>query len=202
MSTGTGCVSQYTAAELVQLRYQGGWPYDWLQHERVATLEELLNTLSRRPQLPYLHFDLHEPDECHPANPYHRSPALVRALRRLLQRYRWPAHRLLVVSMNANTLALVGKAMPGVPRGLEITGDFAPGLQAAQQAGVEAMVIRKDLMTPELSAKVKAAGMQVVTFGGRSKKAVKRLVDCNPDAIEVDNVPAMLELLGRPQPAA
>ena len=67
----------------------------------------------------------------------------------------------------------------------------------AQAEKVRAIIVRKDLLTPERTARAHAAGLQVVTFGGRAQATVQRLIDCRPDAIEVDNVPTMLRLLGR-----
>ncbi|UYZ57408.1 glycerophosphodiester phosphodiesterase [Hymenobacter latericus] len=197
MTTGQGCVSQHPAAALQQLRYRGGPPYDWFQQERVATLEQLLQELSKRPTFPYLHLDLHENDACQPRQPYARSPQLVRALGRLLRQYQVPAERVLIVTEHVPSLRQFKTQLPDVALGLEITDAFNERLPVAAVEGVQAVVLPKRLATPEHMAQARSAGLQVVLFGGRSGKSIRRLLALQPDAIEVDNVPQMLKQLGR-----
>ena len=198
MTNGQGCIYELPAATVQQLEYRGGWFYDLWHKERPVTLQRVLDTLSKRPTLPYLHLDLHQTNACNPQRPLGRSPALARALGRLLQQYSWPPERLLVVTVNKSTLAALRQAMPAVPMGLEITENFDQQLLVAKSQKVQAIVVRKDLLTLERTAQARAAGLQVVTFGGRSRGTIQRMIDCQPDAIEVDNVPNMLTLLGRP----
>ncbi|GAB3832279.1 glycerophosphodiester phosphodiesterase [Hymenobacter jeollabukensis] len=192
-----GYISQHTAAELTRLEYTGGWPYDWLQHERVATLDELLTELAERPSFPYLHLDLHEHDDANFAQPYVRSPALVRAIGRVMRRHQVPPERLLILTQYEPSLRQLRRELPGAALGLEITDQFEERLQQAVAAQVEAVVLSKYVITPERVARAHARGLQVVVFGGRSKKAIQRLLGCRPDGIEVDNVPQLLSLLGR-----
>jgi glycerophosphoryl diester phosphodiesterase len=194
ITTGKGCVSQHRAAALLKMRYRGGRPYDWFQHERPVTLDTLLRRLRSRPTLPILHLDLHESDACLPAgHAYDRVPTLVRQLAR---RFRsWPPDHLLVVSMQPTTLRQLRKALPKVPQGLEITSDFELGLQRALDEKVQAVVLDADKVTPEQAVQARAAGLQVVIFGGRSTGDIKRLLECHPDAIEVDNVGRLKAIL-------
>lgn len=199
-----GFISQHTAAELTQLAYTGGWPYDWFQHERVATLDALLSELAERPTFPYLHLDLHEHDDANFDQPYARSPALVRALGRVMRRHQVPPERLLILTQYGPSLQQLRRELPGAALGLEITDRFEERLPEAVAARVEAVVLSKYVITPERVAQAHAKGLQVVVFGGRSKKSVQRLLGCRPDGMEVDNVPLLLRLLGRrgqPAPA-
>ncbi|UOG76051.1 glycerophosphodiester phosphodiesterase [Hymenobacter tibetensis] len=197
MTNGKGCIYEQPAAAIQTLDYKGGWFYDLWHDEHPATLDDLLGKLSKRPTLPYLHFDLHETNVCNTEQPLARAPALARALGKTLKRYAWPPDRLLVLTINQSSLAGLRQELPGIPLGLEITDDFEQQLQAAKAENVQAIIVRKDLITPERTAQAHAAGLQVVTFGGRASGTVQRLIDCQPDAIEVDNVPTMLSLLGR-----
>ncbi|RSK49868.1 glycerophosphodiester phosphodiesterase [Hymenobacter rigui] len=188
MTNGEGCVSQTPAAALTALHYRGGWPYDWFQHEQVVTFETLLQQLSRRPQFPYLHLDLHEDDDCNGGDPA-CSQALARRLRGLLTRYHVPSTRLLILTNRASTLVYLRQLLPLVPLGLEMNNDFAADLATLRQLpGVQVAVLHKDKITPERSAVLHAMGREVVVFGGRSARAVSRVVAANPDAYEVDNV--------------
>ncbi|WP_185817056.1 glycerophosphodiester phosphodiesterase [Hymenobacter metallilatus] len=188
MTTGQGCVSQTPAASLRQLRYRGGWPYDWFQHEKLVTFETLLRYLSQQPRFPYLHLDLHEDDACNGGD-VARSRALARRLQELLVRYRVPAGRVLILTNRASTLTYLGQLLPAVSLGFEMNNEFATDLATLRELpGVGVAVMHKDKITPERSAQLHAMGREVVVFGGRSLRAVSRVVATQPDAYQVDNI--------------
>ena len=198
-STGTGCISQHTAAEIGQARYRGGFPYDLLQKERPITFDTLLARLGRRPTFPFIHLDLHENDQCLPAGRQHeRTPLLVRQIARSLARYHVPPGQVLFITQEGPTVRLARAAMPGVRIGLEIASDeFAFGLKVATTEQVHTVVLDADRVTPEQSAQAHAAGLHVVVFGGRSPKDLRRVLATQPDEIEVDNVKRLLQMQGR-----
>jgi glycerophosphoryl diester phosphodiesterase len=198
MSTGAGCISQHPAAEVTQLRYRGGWPYDWLQRERPITFDTLLARLSRRPAFPRLHLDLHEDDPCLAPGQPRRTPALLRQIAAALRRYRVPVANVLLVTQDASTVRQARSFLPGVAVGLEIASDeFAAGLRLAQAEKAHAVVLDAARVTPAQTAQARAAGMAVAVFGGRSGKAIKRILAARPDEIEADNVKRLLILQGR-----
>ena len=198
-STGSGCVSQHPAAELTQLHYRGGWPYDWIQKERPVTFDTALARFSRRASFPAVHLDLHEDDLCMPAGHQHdRVPLLLRQIARSLRRYHVPLEKVLLVTQESSTVRLARALLPGVRIGLEIASDeFAFGLGVAKKENVRTVVLDADRVTPEQSAQAHAAGLTVVVFGGRSGKDIRRVLASQPDEIEVDNVKRLLILQGR-----
>ena len=198
-STGTGCISQRTAAEIRQARYRGGFPYDLIQKERPISFDTLLARLNRRPSFPFLHLDLHEDDQCLPAGHQHdRTPLLVRQIARCLARNHVPLNKVLFVTQEGPTVRLARAALPGVRIGLEIASDeFGFGLQVAKAEKVPTVVLDADRVTPEQSAQAHAAGFTVVVFGGRSPKDLRRVLETQPDEIEVDNVKRLLQMQGR-----
>ncbi|GAB3844566.1 hypothetical protein GCM10028822_01980 [Hymenobacter terrigena] len=200
-STGTGCVSQRTAAELTQLRYKGGFPYDLFQKEHPITFDTLLARLNRRPTFPFIHLDLHEDDQCLPAGRQsEKVPLLVRQIARSLARYHVPPAKVLFITQDGATVRLARTAMPAVRIGLEIASDeFAAGLKTAKAEKVHTVVLDADRVTPEQSAQAHAAGLKVVVFGGRSPKDLRRVLKTQPDEIEVDNVKRLLIMQGRNQ---
>jgi len=199
MTDGQGCVSQLPAAALTQLHYRGGWPYDWFQHEQLVTFETLLARLVQEGPFPYLHLDLHEDDACSSGNEA-RSRALARHLRQLLTRYQVPTDRVLILTNRSSTLRYLRELLPTVPLGLEITDDFEGGFAQLQQLPqVQAAVLHKDDVTPERAARLHALGREVVVFGGRSARAVGRVVAAAPDSYEVDNVRQLRTTLRRQQ---
>jgi glycerophosphoryl diester phosphodiesterase len=187
MSDGQGCVSQTPAAALQLLRYRGGWPYDWFQREKISTFETLLQELAQRPTFPYLHLDLHEDDPC-AADDVHRSRALARRLVSLLARYQVSPERVLILTNRPGTLVYLHQLQPALPLGLEITEDYEQGVASLAGLPVQAVVLPKRAVTAERVAQLHALGQEVVVFGGRSGKAIRRVVGCRPDAYEVDNV--------------
>ena len=198
-STGTGCVSERTAAELTALRYRGGWPYDWIQKERPITFDTALARFGRLPNFPNIHLDLHEDDQCLPVGRQHeRVPLLIRQLARSLARYRVPPSNVLLVTQEPSTVRLARAALPGVRIGLEIASDeFAFGLKVAKTERVRTVVLDADRVTPEQTAQAHAAGLTVVVFGGRSGKDIRRILASQPDEIEADNVKRLLIMQGR-----
>ena len=200
-STGTGCISERTAAEIVQVRYRGGFPYDLIQKERPITFDTLLTRLNRRPTFPLIHLDLHEDDQCLPPGHQHdRTPLLVRQIAATLARNHVAPDKVLLVTQEGSTVRLTRAAMPGVRIGLEIASDeFAFGLKVAKAEKVHTVVLDADRVTPEQSAQAHAAGLTVVVFGGRSPKDLRRVLAAQPDEIEVDNVKCLLLMQGRGQ---
>lgn len=200
-TTGTGCVSERTAAEITQLRYKGGFPYDLIQQERPITFDTLLARLNRWPSFPFIHLDLHEDDQCLPPGRQHEQvPLLVRQIAHTLARNHVPLDKVLFITQEGPTVRLARAAMPGVRVGLEIASDeFAFGLKVAKTEKVLTVVLDADRVTPEQSAQAHAAGLKVVVFGGRSPKDLRRVLKTQPDEIEVDNVKRLLQMQGRGQ---
>ena len=201
MTDGEGCVSQTSAANLQQLNYRGGWPYDWFQHEKISTFETLLAQLAKRQDFPYLHLDLHEDDACS-ANDTARSRTLARRLVELLGQYQVPPSRVLILTNRPATLAYLHQLQPTIPLGLEFTDEFEQGMAALSTTAVQAVVLHKDDVTPERVARIHELGREVVVFGGRSGQAVKRVVAAHPDVYQVDNVRRLRHQLRHAESAA
>ena len=198
-STGTGCISERTAAEIIQVRYRGGFPYDLIQKEHPITFDTLLARINRRPSFPFIHLDLHESDQCLPAGHQHeRTPLLVRQIAASLRRAHVPLDKVLFITEEAATVRLARKAIPGIRVGLEIASDeFAFGLKVAKTEKVHTLVLDADRVKPEQCQQAHAAGFKVVIFGGRSGKDLQRVLATQPDEIEVDNVKRLLIMQGR-----
>ncbi|GGG50446.1 hypothetical protein GCM10011378_28240 [Hymenobacter glacieicola] len=210
MTNGTGCVSRTPAAQLTLLRYQGGWLYDWRQHERLITLETLLAALQKDQHklggsqestgttaFPYLHLDLHEQDACSTGDTA-RSRALARRLAFLLTRYHVPLPRVLVLTNRPATLAYLRQLLPSLPLGFEFTEAFEAGFTTLGQLSfVQAAVVHKDDISLARAARLHSLGREVVVFGGRSARAVSRVVGAGPDSYEVDNVRQLRATLRR-----
>lgn len=197
MSTGRGCVSQTPAAGLTELRYRGGWPYDWFHKERLQTFATILARLRQEPEFPYLHLDLHEDDPC--ANDdVARNRALARGIQRLLVHYQVPLARVLIITHRPATLRYLAHLMPAVGLGLEVGNDYAASLAELRQLPqVRTVVLHKDAITPVRIGELHGLGREVVVFGGRSARAVGRVVAAGPDAYEVDNIRQLRATLRR-----
>ncbi|MBF9140699.1 glycerophosphodiester phosphodiesterase [Hymenobacter properus] len=199
ISTGQGCVSQRTAAELTQLRYRGGFPYDLLQKERPVTFDTLLARLNRRASFPFLHLDLHEDDQCLPPGQQRgQSAAILRQIARSLARYHVPPEKMLLITQEETTIPLARAILPRVRVGLEIaSAEFDKGLRLARAQRVHTVVLDADRVTPDQAAQAHAAGLAVVVFGGRSGKDIARVLATQPDEVEVDNTKRLLIMQGR-----
>jgi glycerophosphoryl diester phosphodiesterase len=129
---------------------------------------------------------------------FERVPALLRALGRSLARYQVPAGRALLVTMNLSTLQQARTILPALPRAYEVAsnGDLTAGLRDARAQQAEAIVLSSRSVTPAQPAQVRAAGLRVVVFGGRSTSSIRRILASQPDEIEVDNVGKLLSMQG------
>ncbi|UOQ77253.1 hypothetical protein MUN84_00485 [Hymenobacter sp. 5516J-16] len=140
---------------------------------------------------------MHEEDACASFSPA-RSRALARQLALLLTRYQVPLARVLVLTNQPATLAYLRQLLPTVPLGFEFTEEFEAGFTTLTTLSfVQAAVVHKDDISPARTARLHALGREVVVFGGRSARAVNRVVAAGPDAYQVDNVRQLRATLRR-----
>jgi glycerophosphoryl diester phosphodiesterase len=205
ITRATGCVSQYPAAALTQLRYRGGLPYDLLQRERPITFDTLLARFSRLPHFPHLHLDLHENDACAPAGQRQaRTAVLLRRIAASLARYHVPAGEVMLTTEEESTLHLAQRLAPGLHLAYEVTtaepAAFAAALRRARAAHAGLVVLAADKTEPTHVAQAHAAGLRVVVFGGRSGRNIRHLLASHPDEVEADNPRRLLRLLRQQEP--
>lgn len=196
-TTLTGCTGNKTLEELTQTKYQLGAPFDWFQSERIISLSELIDSLHKRKEFPFLHMDVRNWNECNtPQENEVLEGKIALELIKLLNAKKVPANKVLIISLSQNLLTKLKELENSYPVSFEIVGEGPQFLEWAIENGTESVTVKPRLLTIELSKKAHDAGMKVITFGAKSKSGNKKLLELNPDVIQTDNIPALKELMG------
>ena len=188
MTPARGLIEEKPAASVVGLPYQGGFFYDLFQQEKVISFEDLLRALQTYPQRPHLHLDLRQegPD---------RSGYYARTLLALLDRYQYPVEKLTFISPEVAVLQAFQQAEPRASYLLDSKGDFEAVLQQALAHRLHGLVVNARDMDPERMRRVRQHRLQVVLFGPKSPLSIYKALLLAPDALEVNNVPAMVDMV-------
>ncbi len=193
----SGCTGDKTLAELTQTNYELGFPFDWFQSERIISLAELIDSLHERKEFPILHLDVRNWNECNtPQENEVLEGEIAVELIKLLNVKKVPARKVLIISLSQNLLLKLKELDHPYPVSFEIVGEGAQFLDWAIEHGVQSITVKPRLLTKEMSKKAHDAGLEVITFGAKSKSGNKKLLELNPDVIQTDNIPALKELMG------
>ncbi|MDB6136023.1 MAG: ugpQ [Verrucomicrobiales bacterium] len=130
------------------------------------------------------------------------GPEIIPELVRVLKKSGVPKEKYCVISFNEATLRASKKALPDIPHYFLMgykkdakTGEFPelePLITLAKEAGFEGLNLHSDWpITPEFTAKVKAAGLKLMVWTVDDAALAQKLVDSGVDAITT-NKPAWL----------
>jgi glycerophosphoryl diester phosphodiesterase len=192
-----GCTGDKTLGELTQTNYQLGVPFDWFQSERIIGLAELLDSLLQRKEFPFLHLDVRNWNECNtPQENDVLEGTIALELIKLLNDKQVPTEKILIISLSPNFLMKLKEINNPYPVSFEIVGREFEFLQWAIDNGIKSVTVKPKLLTKEISKMAHNSGLQVITFGAKSKSGNKKLLELNPDVIQTDNIPALKELMG------
>ena len=196
-TTLSGCTGDKTLRELTQMNYQLGVPFDWFQSERIIGLEELLDSLLQRKEFPFLHMDVRNWNECNtPAENEVLEGIIAMELIKVLKDKGIQTDKVLIISLSQNFLMKLKEINNSYPVSFEIVGREFEFLQWAIDNDIKSVTVKPKLLTKELSKMAHDSGIQVITFGAKSKSGNKKLLELNPDVIQTDNIPALQELMG------
>ena len=193
----SGCTGDKTLKELTHTNYELGVPFNWFQTERIIGLSELLDSLLERKIFPFLHLDVRNWNECNtPQENEVLEEEIALELIKLLDAKKVPANKILIISLSQNLLMKLKELGNPYPVSFEIVGREFEFLQWAIDNDIKSVTVKPRLLTEELSKKAHVAGLQVITFGAKSKSGNKKLLELNPDVIQTDNIPALQDLMG------
>ncbi|MCX2739437.1 glycerophosphodiester phosphodiesterase [Pontibacter anaerobius] len=188
ITSSEGIIDNLSAAEVVGLKYKGGFFYDLFHDEEIITLETLLQRFATYPELPYLHIDLrnHSPS---------RHLYYAQTLMALLRKYNYPLQKLVFISPNPNFLKAFGEVEPQAQLMIDTAGDFEQALVEANNYNLHGICANGRDVTEEQVQRAREQGLQVALFGGKSRSRIARMINMRPDAIQTDNVGAMRDML-------
>jgi glycerophosphoryl diester phosphodiesterase len=192
----TECISNYDFKKIVNTPYSLGIPYDWFQNEKVIGLDSLLSYLNASEKKPLLHLDVRHYSLCLGAeNNDRRMYILVDRLIELLNRYRFPLKNVLINSGSLDLCNYVQSKELSISVSFELNNSLELSLPDVQLAGIKFMTVKPEILTKEISQKIHAVGIQVITFGGNRKKWNVELLEKNPDMIQTNNLKSLNELI-------
>lgn len=188
MTEKSGHVEQHPASEVVGLKYKGGFFYDLFHDEEIITLEAMLQRFATYQELPVLHLDLRN-------YTLNRHSYYAQTVLDLLQKYKYPFSKLMFISADPMLLESFRALNPQAPLMLDVDGDFETALNQALQHRFTGICADGKKISFEQVQKAKKQGLQVVLFGGKSRSTLVKLIELQPDAIQVNNVATLVDLL-------
>ena len=188
MTEQSGLIENHAAADVIGLKYKGGFFYDLFHDEEIITLEAMLQRFANYPELPILQIDLrnHNPE---------RHLYYAQTLLALLQKYNYPFQKLMFISPNPEFLEAFRQVNPQAPLMLDTGGDFESALKTAVERNFDAICAEGKSVSAEQIERAKEQGLQVALFGGKSRSRITKMINLEPDAIQVNNVATMRDLL-------
>jgi glycerophosphoryl diester phosphodiesterase len=188
MSEGTGIIGELPASEVVDLRYKGGILYDLFHSEKIITMEAMLQRFQTYPEPPYLHIDIRNHDDS-------RNAFYAESVVGLLRKYNYPVEKLVFIYPNPAILHAIKELEPEAVLMLDAGNDADVSIQEALDSKLDGVCFSGKKVSKEQVLRARAQGLQVVLFGGKSKGSIAKMLEMEPDAIQVNNVKRMRKLL-------
>ncbi|MEJ8803224.1 glycerophosphodiester phosphodiesterase [Pontibacter sp. H249] len=188
MSDKSGMIENLKAADVVGVKYKGGFFYDLFHDEEIVTLEMMLERFSTYPELPYLQIDLRNYTP-------QRNLYYAQSLLTLLQKYDYPFEKLMFISPDPEFLEAFRQVNPEAPLMIDTGGDFEAAYKVAVERNFEGICAEGKSVSFEQVKKAKEQGLFVSLFGGKSRSRITKMIKLQPDAIQVNNVATMRDLL-------
>lgn len=188
MTEAEGLIEEHPAREVVGLKYSGGGFYDLFHSAEIITMEAMLQRFATYPELPYLHLDLRN------KNP-ERHGYYVQVLLELLQEYNYPLQKVTFISPDPAFLLSFREVEPQAQLMIDTAGNFEQAFGMAREYKLNGICANGRDATTEQVAQAKEQGLIVALFGGKSRSRIARMINMKPDAIQVNNVEAMRNML-------
>ena len=180
-TNGQGAVHQMTLAELRRLD-AGSWFASEFMSERIPTLEEILEFAKKNDVVFYL--------ELKPNGFWGGEHALISALRGASE-----IARSVIISFDPAILASLRKIEPTLMTGLLYDGSVDKPFEKALEIGARQLVVRGDLVTPNLLQQARKQDLQVVCWTVNSPAHMRMLVAAGVDGIMSDYPDRLLAAL-------
>ena len=180
-TNGQGSVHQMTLAELRRLD-AGSWFASEFMGERIPTLVEILDFAKKNDVVFYL--------ELKPNGFWGGEHALISALRNATE-----IARCVIISFDPAILASLRKIEPTLMTGMLYDGSIDNLFEKALEIGARQLVVRGDLVTPNLLQQARKQDLQVVCWTVNSPAHMRMLVAAGVDGIMTDYPDRLLTVL-------
>lgn len=192
----SGCPADWRLEELKELNYRLGAPFDWFQSEQLISLEKLVEELIRRGKTHEIHLDIRSHSACHDKEWSQMwAGILLNKLHAQIQEWKYPADQVYLISYSTDLILKAKQLNLPYHINFEISGDLEEGIQWCIDNEISSITLKPKLLNKELSKRLHDEGIELITFGGRSKQGSKKLLELNPDIIQTDNIEAVKDLI-------
>ncbi|MCC9136830.1 glycerophosphodiester phosphodiesterase [Pontibacter silvestris] len=188
MTDIVGKIDQLPADQVIGLEYRGGFFYEFFHDERIISLETLLQKLKTYPELPYLHLDLRN------TNPDRRD-YYAQTLMAMLRKYNYPLVKMMFISPDTEMLEAFKRVEPDATLLVDMGESFNETLETILAHELDGICANGKIITEEQVAKAKQHDLLVVLFGGKSRSRISKMLATEPEAIQVNHVEAMRNML-------
>jgi len=194
----SGCPSDYPLDSLKGLDYRLDFPFHLFGKHQLITLDELVDYLKGLEEFPELHLDLRNHSSCHDEDwDLEWEVRMIKTLKSSIKQWEIPKSKILLISYSKTLMEEAIKLEVPAKLSFEIVGELENGSNWAREVGIEILTIKPKLLSPEISKRLHKEGFELITFGAKSRRGSKKLLELNPDVIQSNNVPALLDLLDR-----
>lgn len=191
-----GCIAQLQYKDIVNLPYELGFPFDWFQDQKIIDLNGFVDFCKSLDEFPLLHIDLRSHSECFSIEENKEwELKIYEQLMTKLKSLEVPTEKVLIISLRRSFIKLALARNCPYDLSLEEYGTFEEGLQFAVENKLQYLTMKPSKLTTKSSAKAHEKGIQIITFGAKSKSGNRKLLELNPDMIQSNNVSALNELL-------
>jgi len=192
----SGCIESYNYKDIIGVEYQLGFPYDMFQSEKIIGLEALIKLCKEQEEFPFLHFDIRNTSLClGEVENGEWEKNFIRLFIQRLDELELPKEKLLIISNSYRFLEHAIDLNCPYPLSLEVVVSFKEGVQWVLDRNIDIITVKPRLLTAEGSALAHSNGIQIITFGAKSKSGNKKLLKLNPDIIQTNNIVALQEQL-------
>jgi len=194
---GKGCIGDVHSDSIVGIRYLSDFPFNLLHKEVVITLDSLIENFKKREAFPHIYLDIHSFNYCaNDGGGYRDMDQFVRALERTIIRSGAPQEMIHPTSSYTVLLDSLSSRLPEIPLYYEEHTDFHSGINVVTTHGYSGLVIKKQII-PAINAREEARnkGIKIIYFGGKSPVTIRKMLQTYPDAIQVNNVAAMRDIV-------
>ncbi len=192
-----GCIGNMNYEELLSIEYKLGLPFDFFQSERIIGLDTLISLMKAQSQFPFLHIDIRNYSVCLTAiENQERELELIKVLIMKLNSLNIPEDKVMLISLSKPLILEAMRLDCPYTMSLEEVGSFDSGLAWVLQHNLKYLTIKPDLLSAEKSKNAHQNGVQIITFGAKSKSGNKKLLNLNPDVLQSNNLTALNDLLG------
>ncbi len=190
----SGCIRYTNSDDILGQPYVLGGFFDMFQSEAIISLDSLVGYMVQLDPVPHLQLDVRSYSPCD-SIAYADLEEIGNSLIDYFNRSTFPEEKLLIISTNTNLLRQLKESGMGGKFSYEETEDFQRGIDRVLELGIESLTIKRKLLTNEFVDQAHAKGIEVVTFGAKSRSGNAELVRFNPDVIQTNNVKVLKSLL-------